>query len=365
MQNKHGFLAVMVMALVSTALASVAGANDGGWEPTVGVGGQVPDEDRGLEDSSEMKYLGLGYFLTNEVMLEVYGADHNAKTDLTGSKVDSSQIGLKALYHFGTSRPGIIPYLALGLNEISFDPDAATGGESETGIMVGAGIKTYFTERFSLRMELNNTRYQESKDHDSQLWIGFSYLFGGNSHAAMAEETEVVVQAVAPVAVVAVAPVDGDGDGVYDNADQCPTTAAGRVIDEKGCETVVRENVLREKVSIKVNVLFDTNKSTFKADATSEIKRVADFMAEYPTTKVVIEGHTDSSGSNELNKSLSEARAKVVAETLVRDYAIDASRVSSVGYGEDRPLAENSTAEGRSQNRRVTAEIEEVVVVSP
>ena len=355
MQFKLGMLAGALL-VVSGAVA----ANEGGWEPTIGYGYQMPDDDRGLENDAELKYFGLGYYLTEELMFELYGAEHDTETALS-TKVDSSQLGLKALYHFDTTRPGIIPYIALGLNEIKFEPENSDE-ESETGIMFGLGLKTYFTERLSLRLELNNTRYEESHEHDSQFWIGLSYLFGGSGPApAVEEEAEEPAPAPAPAAPVApAAPKDSDGDGVYDDADQCPNTPAGRKVDTRGCE-----QVLQEKVSIKLNVLFDTNKADIKPESAAEIKRVADFMTEYPTTKVVIEGHTDSVGSNELNKSLSERRAKAIADSLVRDHGIEAGRVSSVGYGEERPLADNASAEGRAQNRRVTAEIEETVVVSP
>lgn len=350
----------VLIGAVLLACASAAMAREGGWEPTLGYGWQMPDDDRGLSDSDELKYLGVGYYITDEVMLELYGADHNSK--FGDIKVDSSQLGLKALYHFEEQRPGIIPYFALGLNEISFEPQGGDE-ESETGVMVGLGIKTYFTERFSWRVELNSTRYEDSHESDSQFWFGFSYLFGGSSapvDAEVMEDAPVEPAAPAPAPAPApAAPKDSDGDGVYDNADQCPNTAAGRKVDEKGCE-----KVLREKVSIKINVLFETARADIKPASATEIKRVADFMTEYPTTKVVIEGHTDAVGSNEINKTLSERRAKAVADALVRDYGIDASRVSSVGYGEERPLADNNTAEGRAQNRRVTAEIEETVVVS-
>ncbi|HEX4909401.1 MAG TPA: OmpA family protein [Permianibacter sp.] len=359
MRIKWGVLA----GAVALALTGTAGANDGGWEPTFGYGWQMPDEDRGLENDSELKYFGLGYYLTEEVMLELYGAEHDTEIDGGGLSVDSSQLGMKALYHFETTRPGIIPYVALGLNEIKFEADGAAEEESETGIMFGLGLKTYFTERLSLRLEVNNTRYEETHEHDSQFWVGLSYLFGGGSAApAMEDEEPAPVAEPTPApqpAPAPAAPKDSDGDGVLDTADQCPNTAAGRKVDEKGCE-----KVLREKVSIKLNVLFETARTDIKPESATEIKRVADFMTDYPTTKVVIEGHTDSIGSNELNKSLSERRAKAVADALVRDYGIDASRVSSVGYGEERPLADNNTAEGRAQNRRVTAEIEETVVVS-
>jgi len=69
----------------------------------------------------------------------------------------------------------------------------------------------------------------------------------------------------------------------------------------------------------------------------------------------VIEGHTDSRGSDAYNQPLSERRANAVRDELVNEYDIDASRVSTVGYGESRPVATNDTDEGRAQNRRIEA----------
>ncbi len=355
------FFPTTLTALLMAAgfAAGVANARDGGFEPTIGYGFQAPDEDRGLDESSDLLYLGLGYYLTEELMLEGYAAEHDTSSDL-GVDVGSSQYGAKLLYHFLPARPGVQPYLALGINEIEY---AATGSPAlnETGVMLGLGIKTYFTERFSLRAEINSTRYEETKKHDNQLFIGFSYLFGGESHAEVeADEPVEAAPVVAAAAVVAAAPTDSDGDGVYDDVDQCPTTPAGRTVDATGCE-----KVLKETINVRLNVLFDTNKATLKPESFVDIERLAKAMKEYATTKVVIEGHTDSSGDNALNKSLSEARAKAVADALVSQYGIDASRVSSVGYGEDKPIADNSTAEGRSQNRRVQAEISETVQVTP
>ncbi len=352
---------VLAAMLLATGFGTAAvDARDGGFEPTIGYGFQAPDEDRGVDESSDLLYLGLGYYLTEDLMLEGYGAEHDTSSDL-GVDVGNSQYGAKLLYHFRQNRPGVQPYIALGLNEIEYAP---SGGETltETGVLVGLGIKTYFTERFSLRAEVNSTRYDETKKHDNQLFIGFSYLFGGESHAVVEEdEPEEAAPVVAAAAVaVAAAPVDSDGDGVYDDADQCPNTPAGRTVDVTGCE-----KVLKETINVRLNVLFDTNKATLKPESFVDIERLAKAMKEYATTKVVIEGHTDSSGDNALNKSLSEARAKAVADALVSQYGIDASRVSSVGYGEEKPIADNSTAEGRTQNRRVQAEISETVQVTP
>ena len=79
--------------------------------------------------------------------------------------------------------------------------------------------------------------------------------------------------------------------------------------------------------------------------------------SEHPESTVVIEGHTDSVGSDQYNEVLSENRANAVVSTLIDLFGIDKERVSGVGYGEARPIASNETAMGRQQNRRVMAEI--------
>jgi outer membrane protein OmpA-like peptidoglycan-associated protein len=80
-------------------------------------------------------------------------------------------------------------------------------------------------------------------------------------------------------------------------------------------------------------------------------------MATYGNTDVVIEGHTDSAGSEEYNQGLSERRANAVRDDLVNEHDIDADRVSTVGYGESRPVDTNNTEAGRANNRRIEAVI--------
>jgi outer membrane protein OmpA-like peptidoglycan-associated protein len=81
-------------------------------------------------------------------------------------------------------------------------------------------------------------------------------------------------------------------------------------------------------------------------------------MAQYPQTTTVIEGHTDSIGTDAYNQGLSERRANAVRDVLVDQYGVAGERVNAVGYGETRPVADNSTPEGRAINRRVEAEVE-------
>ncbi|HEU4628012.1 MAG TPA: OmpA family protein [Steroidobacteraceae bacterium] len=100
------------------------------------------------------------------------------------------------------------------------------------------------------------------------------------------------------------------------------------------------------------DVLFDTNSATLKPGAANEMQRIADFMQKNPDTKVIIEGYTDSRGSEDYNQQLSQRRAQAVQDALA-SRGIDRSRVEAVGRGESMPVASNDTSAGRQQNRRV------------
>ena len=116
----------------------------------------------------------------------------------------------------------------------------------------------------------------------------------------------------------------------------------------------------QEDVSIGLNVEFDFNKSFIKEKYHDDIKKMADFMKEHPNTKIVIKGHTDSIGKKSYNMRLSRARAKSLRQYLINKFGINGSRITTIGYGPNKPIASNDTEEGRQQNRRAEAVIEEV-----
>ena len=121
---------------------------------------------------------------------------------------------------------------------------------------------------------------------------------------------------------------------------------------------------VQEKVSIALNIEFDFAKSVVKKKYHDNIKKVADFMQQYPDTHVVIEGHTDNVDvfhDPNNNIKLSQARADSVRQYLIDKFGIDASRITAIGYGPNRPLADNDTEEGRQKNRRVEAVIETII----
>jgi len=113
-----------------------------------------------------------------------------------------------------------------------------------------------------------------------------------------------------------------------------------------------------EAVRVELDVKFDFDKAQVKDDSYGDIKNLADFMNQYPQTTTVVEGHTDSVGSDAYNQGLSERRANAVRDVLVNQYGVSGDRVNAVGYGEARPVADNATDSGRAINRRVEAEVE-------
>ena len=147
---------------------------------------------------------------------------------------------------------------------------------------------------------------------------------------------------------------DADGDGVLDKDDKCPNEAGTG--SNSGCTEVISqaaEAVLRELPKF---ILFNTGKSTFKSGVTEKLDAIIDVMNTNPNANFVIEGHTDSTGSANVNSRISKARAMAVRDYLVKK-GIATTRLDAQGFGEGQPIASNDTAEGREQNRRVVVKV--------
>jgi OmpA-OmpF porin, OOP family len=193
---------------------------------------------------------------------------------------------------------------------------------------------------------------------------------------------------VQPVPIPVLPPIivtDRDGDGIVDTADACPDQAGmawfngcpDRDIDSvpdhsdkcpsvyglvalEGCpapdtvkaEVVVKEDVEKIITTAAENIFFATAKYDLLPASFAALDTVVAIMKREPPLKLVIEGHTDNVGDSAKNKILSERRARAVYEYMAKR-GIDISRLSSVGYGEERPRAGNESDEGRRRNRRV------------
>ena len=124
-------------------------------------------------------------------------------------------------------------------------------------------------------------------------------------------------------------------------------------IQDASVETVEDVNGLQAiKVTFDSGILFDTNKSNLSSEAKANLKTFSEKMQDMPDTQITIFGHTDNTGTAEVNQKLSQKRADAVA-TQLQNLGIDKGRIVSEGKSFDFPVADNATAEGRAQNRRV------------
>lgn len=391
--KKYQSMLVGLLGLLAILPSLGLAADPQPWEAGVGLGFIDPGNKRNI-DTDFAGLLTLGRRFDQNWGAEVFGMIGN----------DINVLGVRGLYHFDESYYGWTPYLTAGAGFTDPNP-----GSSDTTVLIGAGVKRPINENLGLRAELNAHQGLDSGATDVSLFFGVTWSWGASpapvarqappspppppvdsDHDGVPDSKDACPDTPAGVKVDATGcPLDSDHDGVPDSKDQCPNTPQGVKVDANGCPPVIDGDsdgdgvpdskdkcpatpagakvnadgcpILMEKVGIKLELNFDTDKADVKPEFKDEIDRVASFMRKYPGASVVIEGHTDNTGSSEHNQKLSERRAQAVAESLVRDHGIAASRVQSVGYGDTKPVADNGTAAGRSENRRVNAAIEETV----
>ncbi len=100
-------------------------------------------------------------------------------------------------------------------------------------------------------------------------------------------------------------------------------------------------------------IYFDLDKATIRPSSERTLDEAGSVLKRFTSVEVRIDGHTDSTGSEQHNQGLSERRAKAVKDYLVRKFGISSDRIKTMGYGETRPLGDNKTKKGRQQNRRI------------
>ncbi|MEE3327037.1 MAG: OmpA family protein [Myxococcota bacterium] len=141
----------------------------------------------------------------------------------------------------------------------------------------------------------------------------------------------------------AAGPLDTDRDGITDDKDQCPGTPIGASVEERGCWTLSGSN-------------FATGSADLRPSALADLTAIAKVLEDNPSLRIQVEGHTDSTGSDAINQTLSTQRAEAVRTQLVKD-GIASDRIEARGYGSSQPAASNGTSEGRAANRRVEIDV--------
>jgi OOP family OmpA-OmpF porin len=330
----------MAAALVLSPM--VAHAEPGQFFLNPFIGYQWNDSDINMRNHSFWGIGGEKQF-TKDFGVELqYMRDNNAKSDVDGSGLDVDRIMVDGIYY--TPQISIFqPYLKLGVGHVSYDISSGSGGHNDgTELGAGFGTRLLFNENWSARLEAKALHELDDSFTHALVSVGISYAFSPPKAAAAPRP--------APVVAPPPAPLDSDGDGVTDDIDKCPNTPRGREVDSVGCEYH-----LNKTEEMKLDILFAHDKSDITAEYAGEVERAAKFLKRYADVNAVIEGHTDSDGSDAYNQKLSQRRADAVKDMLVTRFSIDASRLSAKGYGESRPVASNATKDGKAQNRRVVA----------
>lgn len=153
------------------------------------------------------------------------------------------------------------------------------------------------------------------------------------------------------------ASVDADRDGVPDPVDACPREPGVRPPQGNGCpkppEPPPSTRLVEQEIVLSQQVQFETGTAVLRPESDAVLAEVARVLGEHPEVELVeVQGHTDESGTPELNRRLGQDRAASVVAWLV-GHGVGRARVVPKGYGSDRPIADNTTEEGRGKNRRV------------
>ncbi|HYQ37507.1 MAG TPA: OmpA family protein [Pseudomonas sp.] len=317
-------LGVVIGSLVAATSFGALAQGQGAFEVEAFAKHYAPDSSINIEDG-ELYGVGLGYFLTDNVSLNLsHGTYRDEHADVSSpdggdhKKIRGDLTSLDALYHWNTPGSVLRPYLGGGFAHQTIGQATRGGRDQSTYAEATGGLKLYFTDNFFAKASVDGLYNIDRADWEWMAGVGVGFNFGGGSRPAPAP-------APAP-APVAEAPA--------------PVEAAPEV------------------VRVELDVKFDFNKAQVKPSSYGDIKNLADFMKQYPQTTTTVEGHTDSVGTDAYNQKLSERRAAAVRDVLVKQYGVSSGRVSSVGYGESRPVADNATEAGRAVNRRVEAAVE-------
>lgn len=334
----------MKKIVLALSVAAALFAADYNYEITPTVGGVKPEGNLDISDHATFG-LRVARNLDTTLLSQVeIGVDYSPVVKFKGAPAGETREGSATRYFANLIKDFKISdaFSIYGLIGAGYEDLTQNFGDNkDDGFgQYGLGLKYNVVDNLFLKLEARDAIKFRNADHNLFYTLGFGVGFGENAKPLPPAPAPVVVPEPEPAPVVI---GDEDQDGVLDNVDKCPGTPLGTVVDEFGCEKIIR---------LSLNFGFDSTK--ISDEYMEKIKNVSEFLKDYPAYKVVLEGHTDSTGPAAYNKKLSLHRAEVVKKALV-DLGVNADRITAEGYGEERPVATNKTKEGRAENRRVDA----------
>jgi outer membrane protein OmpA-like peptidoglycan-associated protein len=241
-----------------------------------------------------------------------------------------------------------------------------TGELHRPGFAVGAGVsvpldhdRRFWIGPYARYFQIMQGERDGYDNRDAQiLSVGLSLEVGSGvereRRSAFTEDdsSELVAAAPEPVA-------DRDGDGVADGNDNCPDVAG--LAEHQGCPPYQKVAVLRDKLEVKDKIAFRWNSAELEESSYPALDEVAQALIDNPTFRVEVAGHASSDGNDDYNQALSKQRADTVVVYLVgRGVARD--RLGAKGFSSSVPNASNTTAAGRTSNRRVEFSVHLILV---
>ena len=325
-------LVLTIILLLTHSNSVLAEITSNSYAITPLIGAYYFDKNQNIERDS-VYGLGLAYHFTPNWAVELMYLRGKFKQkyynqiydDCCCCDLNAQIFHLSALYHFKPEQK-LNPYVAIGMGQTQLDY-ACKETENDFMINYGGGIKYTLSSHFSIRGDIRHRYSFENSMNNLVITLGLTYQT--STRKKKKEKVEFKLPEPLP-------PIKPE-----------PEYAQFKTI--------------KEKISINLKIQFEFNKHVVKRQYYNQIESVAKFLNKYPETQAVIEGHTCNIGSEHYNLELSMRRAESVKNVLIDHFHINPQRLSSAGYGMAKPIADNSTEEGREKNRRVIAVISTTV----
>lgn len=389
MPKLHGLgLALALLSL--SAAATAADDTVGKWYVAPLIYGVRTGNDRNVADDTAIS-AAVGKNLSSAWSVEAAFSHGHFGAESQSDALDINALSVDFLRHFYRDA-AIHPYVTFGVVD-SNESRPSIGSYDRAMIQAGLGLLARIATKadvgiLELRLEAKG-RWHESwltdphqgTPADFLLGLGVQFNFGATAAGPSQVKELVVPPPAAEPAAAPAPPKDSDGDGVTDDLDRCPNTPAGVKVDASGCPLdsdhdgvpdyldkcpgtpagikVDANGCEIEEIVLKgVNFDFNSAKLTHASEAV--LDEVVTLLTLRRGAPAILGGHTDGKGKHEYNMKLSERRAAAVRDYLVAK-GIPAASLTAKGYGETKPIAPNTTDEGRAQNRRVTLEFARLV----